>query len=238
MAKNGKSDVSKHDFEKLANKMKKTEWEQGEVSKDFKPPKVPERESEDTIVIYGAKRAGNHYLQNYFHNIGEKCEFRHEASHAKKLFQQKGKQLLILVRNPEDQIISNTYSIFNVDKDGYGVEHKEHKLEDLIPQEIPYQAVGQACEYLKTFTDHMIMLTMVYPFQFVLYDTIIQNNLNSIYTQRDPQYYKNYMLNYDGILTMLANSDICEYCLTHWRAYNQQQTVYYPELANVRQDPQ
>ena len=238
MATNGKSDVSKHDFQKLADDMKKTGWEQGEVSKHFSPPKQPERESEDTIVIYGAKRAGNHYLQNYFHNIGEKCEFRHEADHAKKLFQQKGKQLIILVRNPQDQIISNAYSIFNVDKDGYGVEHKEHKLENLTPQEIPYQCVGQACEYLKEFTDHMIKLTMVYPFQFVLYDTIIQNNLNSIYTQRDPQYYKNYMLNYDDILTMLANSDICEYCLNIWRAYNQQQTVYYPELANVRQDPQ
>ena len=236
MAKNGKSDVSKHDFEKLANDMKKGGWEQGEVSKHFSPPKTPERESEDTIVIYGAKRAGNHYLQNYFHNIGEKCEFRHEADHAKKLFQQKGKQLIILVRNPEDQIISNTYSIFNIDKDGYGVEHKEHKLPIEEPQTIPYEAVGQACQYLKEFTDHMIKLTMVYPYQFVLYDTIIQNNLNSIYTKRDPDYYKNYMLNYDGILTMLANSDICDYCLQFWRAFNLQQTIYYPELANVRQD--
>ena len=232
MAKNGKSDVSKHDFEKLANSKKIKD------RTPFPAPKTPERESEDTIVIYGAKRAGNHYLMSYFHSIGEKCEFRHEVFHAKKLFQQKGKQLIILVRNPEDQIISNTYSIFNVDKDGYGIGTKDRPLTELASQEIPLQAVGQACEYLKTFTDHMIMLTMVYPFQFVLYDTIIQNNLNSIYTRRDPQYYKNYMLNYDGILTMLANSDICEYCLTHWRAYNQQQTVYYPELANVRQDPQ
>ena len=208
-------------------------------SKDRSPfpaPKVPERESEDTIVIYGAKRAGNHYLMSYFHSLGEKCEFRHEAVHAKKLFLTKGKQLIILVRNPEDQIISNTYSIFNVDKDGYGIGTKDRILEELIPQEIPYQCVGQACEYLKEFTDHMIQLTMTFPFQFVLYDTIIQNNLNSIYTQRDPQYYKDYMLNYDGILNMLANSDIVEYCLTHWRAYNLQQTVYYPELANVRQD--
>ena len=230
MATNGKSDVSKHDFEKLANSKK---------SKDRSPfpaPKIIERESEDTIVIYGAKRAGNHYLMSYFHSLGEKCEFRHEASYAKKLFQQKGKQLIILVRNPEDQIISNSYSIFNIDKDGYGVGTKDRVLENLIPQEIPYQCVGQACQYLREFTDHMINLTMVYPFQFVLYDTIIQNKLNSIYTQRDSDYYKNYMLNYDGILTMLANSDICQYCLTHWRAYNLQQTVYYPELANVRQD--
>ena len=208
-------------------------------SKDRSPfpaPKVPERESEDTIVIYGAKRAGNHHLMGYFHSLGEKCEFRHEAAHAKKLFLQKGKQLIILVRNPEDQIISNTYSIFNVDKDGYDIGTKDRPLTDLAPQEIPYQCVGQACEYLKEFTDKMITLTMTFPFQFVLYDTIIQNNLNSIYTQRDPQYYKNYMLNYDGILTMLANSDIIEYCLTHWRAYNLQQTVYYPEIANVRQD--
>ena len=202
----------------------------------FPAGKVPERESEDTIVIYGAKRAGNHYLMSYFHSLGEKCEFRHEAAHAKKLFLTKGKQLIILVRNPEDQIISNTYSIFNADKDGYDVGTKDRPLADLAPQEIPYQAVGQACEYLKEFTDHMITLTMTFPFQFVLYDTIIQNNLNSIYTQRDPQYYKDYMLNYDGILNMLANSDIVEYCLTHWRAYKLQQTVYYPELANVRQD--
>jgi hypothetical protein len=204
----------------------------------FPPGKVPERESEDTIVIYGAKRAGNHHLMGYFHSLGEKCEFRHEAAHAKKLFLQKGKQLIILVRNPEDQIISNTYSIFNADKDGYDVGTKDRPLTELAAQAIPYQVVGQACEYLKEFTDKMITLTMTFPFQFVLYDTIIQNNLNSIYTQRDPQYYKNYMLNYDGILTMLANSDIIEYCLTHWRAYNLQQTIYYPELANVRQDPQ
>ena len=209
-------------------------------SKDRSPfpaPKVPERESEDTIVIYGAKRAGNHYLMSYFHSLGEKCEFRHEAAHAKKLFLTKGKQLIILVRNPEDQIISNTYSIFNVDKDGYGIGTKDRTLVDLTPQDIPYEAVGQACKYLQEFTDKLIQLTMTFPFQFVLYDTIIQNNLNSIYTQRDPQYYKNYMLNYDGILTMLANSDVCEYCLTQWRAYNLQQTIYYPELANVRQDP-
>ena len=70
MATNGKKDVSKHDFEKLANDMKKGGWGQGEVSKHFSPPKTPDRESEDTIVIYGAKRAGNHYLQNYFHKIG------------------------------------------------------------------------------------------------------------------------------------------------------------------------
>ena len=230
MAKNGKSDVSKHDFEKLANSTK---------SKDrtpFPAGKVPERESEDTIVIYGAKRAGNHYLQSYFHSIGEKCEFRHEAAHAKKLFLTKGKQLIILVRNPEDQIISNTYSMFNADKDGYGVGTKDRPLSELAAQAIPYQVVGQACQYLREFTDHMVTLTMTYPFQFVLYDTIVQNKLNSIYTQRDPQYYKDYMLNHDDILIMLANSDICQYCLTHWRAYNLQQTVYYPELANVRQD--
>ena len=119
---------------------------------------------------------------------------------------------------------------------GYDVGTKDRPLADLAPQEIPYQAVGQACEYLKEFTDHMITLTMTFPFQFVLYDTIVQNNLNSIYVQRDPQYYKDYMLNYGGILIMLANSDIVEYCLTQWRAYNLQQTVYYPELANVRQD--
>ena len=209
-------------------------------SKDRSPfpaPKVPERESEDTIVIYGAKRAGNHYLMSYFHSLGEKCEFRHEAFYAKELFLTKGKQLIILVRNPEDQIISNSYSIFNVDKDGYGIGTKDRTLVDLTPQDIPYEAVGQACKYLQEFTDKLIQLTMTFPFQFVLYDTIIQNNLNSIYTQRDPQYYKNYMLNYDGILTMLANSDVCEYCLTQWRAYNLQQTIYYPELANVRQDP-
>ena len=208
-------------------------------SKDKSPfpaGKVPERESEDTIVIYGAKRAGNHHLVGYFQSLGEKCEFRHEAAHAKKLFLQKGKQLIILVRNPEDQIISNTYSIFNADKDGYGVQHKDHKLIDLEPQAIPYQCVGQACEYLQEFTDKMITLTMTFPFQFVLYDTIIQNNLNSIYTQRDRQYYKDYFLNYDGILTMLANSDIIEYCLNIWRTYNLQQIVHYPELANVRQD--
>ena len=199
----------------------------------FPAGKVPERESEDTIVIYGAKRAGNHHLMGYFHSLGEKCEFRHEAAHAKKLFLTKGKQLIILVRNPEDQIISNTYSIFNANSSGYDVGTKDRPLADLAPQEIPYQAVGQACEYLKEFTDTMLPLTMTFPFQFVLYDTIIQNNLNSIYMQRDPQYYKDYMLNYDGILTMLANSDVCEYCLTQWRAFNLQQTIYYPELANV-----
>lgn len=187
----------------------------------------------NTIVIYGAKRSGNHYLQSYFKDQGHECEFRHEADYAKKLYDKKGKHLIVLVRNPRDQIISNSYSMFNADKDGYGVGTKNQPLTDLSPQEIPYQIVGSACQYIKDFTDTMVPLVATHPYQFILYDTIAQKNLNSIYTKRDPEYYKKAILNYDGILDVLNRSDIEEYCLKIWRAFNLQQTVFYPELANV-----
>ena len=152
---------------------------------------------------------------------------------SKKLFLTKGKQLIILVRNPEDQIISNTYSIFNANSSGYDVGTKDRPLADLAPQEIPYQAVGQACKYLQDFTDTMAILVSLYPYQFILYDTIAPKKLNSIYVKRDPDYYKRTITNYDDHMEMLDRSDIEEHCLNLWRAYNLKQTVFYPELANV-----
>ena len=78
----------------------------------------------------------------------------------------------------------------------------------------------------------MATLVAMYPFQFVLYDTIAPKKLNSIYVKRDPDYYERTITNYADIMAMLDQSDIEEYCLKIWRAYNLQQTVFYPELAN------
>ena len=191
----------------------------------------PDTQSKDTIVIYGGQRCGNHYLQSYFESLGEKCEFRHEAPWAKKLYDEKGKQLIILVRNPRDQLVSNAYAIYNVEYElriKAGPDHTE-----LDPHEIPLQAVGQACKYLTDFTDTMATLVALYPYQFILYDTIAPKKLNSVYVKRDPGYYKRTITNYDDIMEMLDRSDVEEYCLDLWRAYNLKQTVFYPELANV-----
>ena len=188
------------------------------------------RDTSDTVIIYGAKRSGNHYLSSYLESIGERCLFRHEAIEAKKEYLKCGKQLIILVRTPKDQIISNAYSIYNVDKDGYGVATKDRKLPVLEPHEIPPQAMGAACKYIKNFTDDINML-LDYPYQFVLYDTITPKKLNSIYIKRSIEL-KDQILNYSALETILVQSDIEEYVLTRWRMYNLQQTIFYPELAN------
>ena len=188
--------------------------------------------SKNTIVIYGAKRSGNHLLQGYFKNKGEECEFRHEAKWAKRLYKEKGKQLIILVRNPRDQLISNMYSMHNAHKGGYDVGHVDRPLEEHEPQILVPEVVGAACKYLKEFTDGIVRLAGTYPYQFVLYDTIAKKDLDSNYTQRGPEYYKKAIVNYDYINEILDNSDIEEYCLKIWRAFNLQQTVFYPELAN------
>ena len=150
---------------------------------------------EDTIVIYGGQRCGNHYLQSYFELLGEKCEFRHEAPWAHRLYEEKGKQLIILVRNPRDQLVSNAYALYNVEYELRIKDGDSHTVLD--PHEIPLQAVGQACKYLQEFTDTMATLVATYPFQFILYDTIAPKKLNSIYVKRDPDYYERTITNYD-----------------------------------------
>ena len=103
----------------------------------------------DTIVVYGGQRCGNHYLQSYFELLGKKCEFRHESFWAKKLYDEKGKQLIILVRNPRDQLIANAYAIYNME---YELRIKDGPAHtEMEPHEIPLQAVGKACEYLQKF---------------------------------------------------------------------------------------
>jgi hypothetical protein len=78
----------------------------------------------------------------------------------------------------------------------------------------------------------MVPLVAKNSFQFVLYDTIATKNLNTNYTQRGPDYYKKIITNYNQIIEMLDNTDLENYCLKIWRAFNLQQTVFYPELAN------
>jgi len=188
--------------------------------------------SKNTIVIYGAKRCGNHLLQGYFKSKGEECEFRHEADEAQKLYNEKGKHLIILVRTPRDQLISNMYSMQNAWRGGYDVGHINRPLEEHEPHEIARDLIARACKYLKDFTDTMVPLAAKNSYQFVLYDTIIKKDLGSNYVQRGSEYYKNTITNYNQIIEMLDNTDLENYCLKIWRAFNLQQTVFYPELAN------
>lgn len=186
----------------------------------------------NTIVIYGAKRSGNHLLQSYLKSKGEECEFKHEASTAKELYDEKGKHLIILVRSPRDQLISNMYSMQNTWRNGYDVGHVNRPLEVHEPHEIAADHIARACQYLKAFTDDMIPLAAKYSFQFILYDTMVKKELNTNYIIRGSEYYKKTISNYSHITEMLDNTDLESYCLNIWRVFNLQQKVFYPELAN------